>query len=115
VLNIGAYPYFIDVDDLNGDDRDDIAITSVNTDRVVVLGCYYYPRDVQIDVGLTGSYDLSINGEFRNRVSMDITESLNQYLDQHRNGPGETVRIPIKTICNVEGVVRLNDLYVIYE
>ncbi|MGA1821689.1 MAG: FG-GAP repeat domain-containing protein [Thermoplasmatota archaeon] len=115
VLNIGAYPYFIDVADLNGDGRSDIAITSVNTDRVVVLGCYNYPRDVHIDVGATGTFDLSVSGEFRNSETIDITDSLNSYLASNRNGPGDTVRIPIKTICNVEGIVRFSDLYVIYE
>jgi hypothetical protein len=115
ILNIGAYPYFIDVADLNGDGRNDVAITSVNTDRVIVFGCYNYPRDVGIDVGLTGSFDISVSGELKESETIDITDSLNNYLERYGDGSKDNVKIPIKVICNIEGIVRFSDLYVIYE
>ena len=113
-LNIGAYPYYIGVDDLNGDGREDIALTSVNTDRVVVFGCYNLPEGIMIDVGSDGDYEYEEEGIFKGPVTIDITESINEYLDDW-DGTGETVRVPIKAVCMVEGIIEMDNLVVITE
>ena len=113
-LNIGAYPYFIGVDDLNKDGRSDIALTSVNTDRIVVFGCYNLPQGVKIDVGSDGDFELDREGVLDGSVTVDITDSLNRYLENHR-GSGETVRVPLKSICMREGIVELSELVIIAE
>lgn len=110
---IGAFPYMISVDDLNNDGRPEIALTSVNTARAVVQGCFYYPSGVRIDVGSDGNFEMDHEGLLGREIhQIDIKDAIERYLKDH-GGSGK-VRVPVSVICGQQGVVRLSDLTVIY-
>ncbi|MDG6224511.1 MAG: VCBS repeat-containing protein [Candidatus Thermoplasmatota archaeon] len=110
---IGAFPYMISVDDLNNDGRHEIVLTSVNTARAVVQGCFYYPSDVRIDVGSDDNFEMDHEGSLGKEVfEIDITDAVKRYIEDH-GGSGK-VRVPVSVICGQQGVVRLSGLTVIY-
>jgi hypothetical protein len=113
-LNIASYPYAIDTGDFNRDGREDIVLSAVNTNNVIVLGCYWYPQDVSLDLGADGTIDATFDGLITEESSfeIDMTEEVREYLREN-NIKGEA-RIPIRVICGEEGVVVLSDLLVIY-
>jgi hypothetical protein len=113
-LNIASYPFAIDTGDFNQDGRMDIVLSAVNTNNVIVLGCYWYPKDVSIDIGADGTIDKTYEGLVTGSDSyeLDMTEELREYLKE--NDIEGTARVPIRVITGEEGVVVLSDLLVIY-
>ncbi|MGA1872453.1 MAG: FG-GAP repeat domain-containing protein [Thermoplasmatota archaeon] len=113
-LNIASYPFAIDTGDFNRDGRDDIVLSAVNTNNVIVTGCYWYPENVSIDIGADGSIDFNFRGEITgdSMHEIDITDQVNDYL-RTLDLTGD-VRIPIRVIASEEGVVVLEDLLVVY-
>ncbi|MFW3145814.1 MAG: FG-GAP repeat domain-containing protein [Thermoplasmatota archaeon] len=114
-LNIGSYPFAVDSADFNKDGRMDMAITIVNTNNVLVLGCYWYPQDISIDVGADGTIEKNYPGLFTEESGgqIDITEAVKEYLSDHK-GDGDTIKVPIKVIAGKEGIVVLSDLLIVY-
>lgn len=114
-LNIASYPYAIDLADFNTDGRDDIVLTSVNTNSVIVTGCYYYPSGVQINVGSDGTIDHSFEGLMTedDAQEIDITDALKDYVKEHKV-KGQDTRVPLGVISEMEGVVSLSNLLVLY-
>ncbi len=113
-LNIGSYPYAIDTADFNSDGREDITISVVNTNNVLVLGCYWYPSDISIDLGADGTIDWVHNGIMKEDdvVEFDMTDALVSYLEE--NDAKGSVKVPVRVIAGQEGVVELSDLIVVY-
>ncbi|MEA3557637.1 MAG: VCBS repeat-containing protein, partial [Candidatus Thermoplasmatota archaeon] len=114
-LNIGSYPYAIDTADLDDDGRDEIVISIVNTNNILVLGSYWYPMDILIDIGADGTIDRTFSGLITDDdlFEIDMTEELKEYLDDLDNKNGN-IKIPIRVIAGREGIVVLSDLMVIY-
>jgi len=113
-LNIASYPFAIDTGDFDKDGRDDIVLSGVNTNCVIVTGCYWYPQDVSIDIGSDGTIDRTFSGLITDSsvFEVDMTEEVREYLKV--NGHDGQTRIPITEIAGEEGVVVLEDLLVIY-
>lgn len=113
-LNIAAYPFAIDIGDFNKDGREDVVLSAVNTNSVIVLGCYWYPRDISVDIGADGTIDETFHGLITgdDAFEIDMTDEIKDYLD--KNDVKGEARIPIRIISGEEGVVVLSDLLVIY-
>jgi hypothetical protein len=114
-LNIASYPYAIDIADFNTDGREDIVLTSVNTNSVIVTGCYYYPSGVQINVGADGTIDHSFVGLMTedDNIEIDITDAIKDYVNEHKV-KGQDTKVPLRLIADMEGVVTLSNLLVLY-
>ncbi|MBN1390255.1 MAG: VCBS repeat-containing protein [Candidatus Thermoplasmatota archaeon] len=114
VLNIASYPYAIDTGDFNSDGREDIVLSAVNTNCVIVTGCYWYPSDVSLDIGADGSIDHTFPGPMTGDRSydVDITEEVTRYLKE--NDIEGDVKVPVRVIAGEEGVVVLDDLIVLF-
>ncbi|MGA1819590.1 MAG: FG-GAP repeat domain-containing protein [Thermoplasmatota archaeon] len=113
-LNIASYPFAIDTGDFDNDGRTDIVLSGVNTNCVIVTGCYWYPQDVSIDIGADGTIDRTFSGLITDSsiFEVDMTEEVRAYIRE--NGGKGDIRVPIKVIAGEEGVVVLEDLLVIY-
>lgn len=114
-LNFGSFPYAIALSDLNSDGREDIILTAVNTNSVIVSGCYYYPVDIGLNVGIDGDIDFEYEGTLTTETSVEveITDQLRRYVEDHRV-EGKDILVPLRIISQEEGVVSLSDLLVVY-